>query len=66
MAVVRAYTMEARATAEFAAANASLRDAARGLARTQAHFVPLMGLIGGVGTLVVLWVGRRAVSRAAG
>jgi len=57
MAVVRAYTMEARATAEFAAANASLRDAAVALAKTQAHFVPLMGLIGGVGTLVIFWVG---------
>jgi ATP-binding cassette subfamily B protein len=62
MAVVRAYTMEARATAEFAAANASLRDAAVALAKTQAHFVPLMGLIGGVGTLVIIWVGGAEVA----
>jgi ATP-binding cassette, subfamily B, multidrug efflux pump len=62
MAVVRAYTMEARATAEFAAANAALRDAGVTLAKTQAHFVPLMGLMGGVGTLVVIWVGGSGVA----
>jgi ATP-binding cassette subfamily B protein len=62
MAVVRAYTMEARATAEFAVANASLRDAGVALAKTQAHFVPLMGLIGGVGTLVIIWVGGAGVA----
>jgi ATP-binding cassette subfamily B protein len=62
MAVVRAYTMEGRATAEFAAANAALRDASTGLARTQAHFTPLMGLVTGVGTLVVLWAGGGAVA----
>jgi len=60
--VVRAYTMEARATAEFAAANAALRDASTALARTQAHFTPLMGLVTGVGTLVVLWAGGSAVA----
>jgi ATP-binding cassette, subfamily B, multidrug efflux pump len=62
MAVVRAYTMEGRATAEFAAANAALRDASADLARTQAHFSPLMGLVTGVGTLVVLWAGGSAVA----
>jgi ATP-binding cassette subfamily B protein len=60
--VVRAYTMEARATTEFAAANGALRDASAALARTQAHFAPLMGLVAGVGTLVVLWVGGSAVA----
>ena len=60
--VVRAYTMEARATAEFGAANAALRDASAELARTQAHFTPLMGLVSGVGTLVVLWAGGTAVA----
>jgi ATP-binding cassette subfamily B protein len=60
--VVRAYTMEARATAEFAAANTALRDASTALARTQAHFTPLMGLVTGVGTLVVLWAGGSAVA----
>ena len=62
MGVVRAYTMEARATAEFATANAALRDASTDLARTQAHFTPLMGLVTGLGTLVVLWAGGTAVA----
>ena len=60
--VVRAYTMEARATTEFAAANGAVRDASTELARTQAHFTPLMGLVTGVGTLVVLWAGGSAVA----
>ena len=62
MGVVRAYTLEARATAEFAAANAALRDANARLAHTQAHFTPLMGLVTGLGTLVVLWAGGTAVA----
>jgi ATP-binding cassette, subfamily B, multidrug efflux pump len=62
MGVVRAYTLEARATAEFGAANAALRDASALLARTQAHFTPLMGLVTGLGTLVVLWAGGAAVA----
>jgi ATP-binding cassette, subfamily B, multidrug efflux pump len=62
MGVVRAYTMEARAASEFAAANGALRDASTELARTQAHFTPLMGLVAGVGTLVVLWAGGSAVA----
>jgi ATP-binding cassette, subfamily B, multidrug efflux pump len=62
MGVVRAYTLEARATAEFAEANAALRDASALLARTQAHFTPLMGLVTGLGTLVVLWAGGTAVA----
>jgi ATP-binding cassette subfamily B protein len=61
MGVVRAYTMEPRAMAEFAAANGALRDASAALARTQAHFTPLMGLVAGVGTLIVLWAGGGAV-----
>ncbi len=61
MGVVRAYTMEPRAMAEFAAANGALRDASTALARTQAHFTPLMGLVAGVGTLIVLWAGGGAV-----
>jgi len=60
--VVRAYTMEARATAEFAAANGAVRDASTELARTQAHFTPLMGLVTGLGTLVILWAGGGAVA----
>jgi ATP-binding cassette subfamily B protein len=62
MGVVRAYTMETLAAAEFAVANGALRDASTELARTQAHFTPLMGLVTGVGTLVVLWAGGSAVA----
>ena len=62
IAVVRAYTLEARAMAEFEAANGALRDASTDLARTQAHFTPLMGLVTGLGTLVVLWAGGAAVA----
>ena len=60
--VVRAYTLEARAIAEFAVANGALREASTALARTQSHFTPLMGLVAGVGTLVVLWAGGSAVA----
>jgi ATP-binding cassette subfamily B multidrug efflux pump len=62
MGVVRAYTLEPRATAEFAEVNGALRDASAELARTQAHFTPLMGLVTGLGTLVVLWAGGTAVA----
>jgi ATP-binding cassette, subfamily B, multidrug efflux pump len=62
MGVVRAYTMEDRATAEFGAANGALREASTALARAQARFTPLMGLVAGIGTLVVLWAGGSAVA----
>ena len=60
--VVRAYTLEARAERHFAAVNAELLRKSLALARTQAQFTPLTGLIGGVGALVVLWVGGIAVA----
>jgi ATP-binding cassette subfamily B protein len=62
MAVVRAYVMERRAAEEFAAANREFRDRSVALASAQARFTPLMGLIAGVGSLVVLWIGGIAVS----
>lgn len=65
IAVVRAYTMERATFAEFARANAELLDKSVALAAVQARFTPLMGLIGGVGTLVVLWAGGRAVASGA-
>ncbi|MBI4638296.1 MAG: ABC transporter ATP-binding protein [Candidatus Rokubacteria bacterium] len=61
MAVVRAYTMEARARADFAAANAEYLRRSLALTRLQARFTPLLGLIAGVGTLIVLWIGGGAV-----
>jgi len=61
MAVVRAYTLEARATREFGRENTEYLGRSLALARSQSSFAPLMGLIAGVGTLIVLWVGGRAV-----
>jgi ATP-binding cassette subfamily B protein len=61
MAVVRAYTLEPRARADFGRANAEYLRLSLALARTEARFSPLMGLIVGIGTLVVLWAGGRAV-----
>ncbi len=61
MAVVRAYTMEAREVAAFGALNAEHLTRTLRQARTQAGFAPLLGILGGLGTLVVLWLGGRAV-----
>ncbi|HEU5321225.1 MAG TPA: ABC transporter ATP-binding protein [Methylomirabilota bacterium] len=62
MPVVRAYALEARATAEFAGANRELLGRSVALASVQARFNPLLSLVAGVGLLVVLWVGGRAVA----
>ena len=61
ISVVRAYTMEPREIAAFGRLNAEYMRRSLGLARVQAQFSPLMGLIAGVGTLVILWIGGRAV-----
>ncbi|MGH7276282.1 MAG: ABC transporter ATP-binding protein, partial [Candidatus Rokuibacteriota bacterium] len=61
MAVVRGYALEARATAEFERENGEYRRRSLALARSQSSFAPLMGLIAGAGTLVVLWAGGKAV-----
>ena len=61
MAVVRAYTLEPRARADFGRANGEYLRLSLALARTEAGFSPLMGLITGIGTLIVLWAGGRAV-----
>ena len=61
MAVVRAYTLEGRALREFARANREYLGRSLALARSSSSFAPLMGLIAGVGTLVVLWAGGKAV-----
>ena len=61
MPVVRAYTMEEREIAEFGRLNREyLRRSVR-LAQTQAVSWPLMGLISGLGALIVLWLGGKAV-----
>jgi len=61
MAVVRAYTLEPRARADFGRANGEYLRLSLALARTEAGFSPLMGLIAGIGTLIVLSAGGRAV-----
>jgi ATP-binding cassette, subfamily B, multidrug efflux pump len=61
MAVVRAYTMEARETAAFERLNREYLARGLRLARTQAAFSPMLGLISGVGGLIVLWAGGSAV-----
>ena len=61
MAVVRAYTMETREIGAFERLNREYLDRGLRLAWTQAAFSPMLGLISGVGGLIVLWVGGRAV-----
>ena len=61
MAVVRAYAMERQAGAAFGAANDELLRRSLALGRIEAQFSPLMSLIAGIGTLVVLWAGGHAV-----
>lgn len=60
-AVVRAYTMEAAAAAEFDAANDEYRRRSLALVRVLAAFAPLTGLVTGLGALIVLWLGGWAV-----
>jgi len=61
MAVVRAYTMEDHAARVFDAANGEYLARSLRLARTMAAFVPLTGVITGIGALIVLWLGGRQV-----
>ena len=61
MPVVRAYTMEAREIDAFGRLNGEYLARSLRLARTQAAFSPMLGLISGLGGLIVLWVGGREV-----
>ena len=61
MPVVRAYTMEAREIDTFGGLNGEYLARSLRLARTQAAFSPMLGLISGIGGLIVLWVGGRGV-----
>ena len=61
MPVVRAYTMEAREIGAFGRLNAEYLERSLRLARTQAAFSPMLGLVSGLGGLIVLWVGGRGV-----
>jgi ATP-binding cassette subfamily B protein len=61
MAVVRAYTMETREIETFCRLNDEYLGRTLRQARIESTFSPLMGLIAGLGTLVVLWLGGKAV-----
>ncbi|HEX4996225.1 MAG TPA: ABC transporter ATP-binding protein [Methylomirabilota bacterium] len=61
MPVVRAYTMEAREIAEFERLNGEYLTRNMALARIQSVSWPLMGLVSGVGVLIVMWLGGKAV-----
>jgi ATP-binding cassette subfamily B protein len=60
--VVRAYTLEERAVAEFDRANREYLARSLALIRVLAAFVPLTGLVTGLGALITLWIGGRAVT----
>ena len=59
--VVRAYGQEASETLRFHLANDEYVRRNMGLIHVQALFFPVMGLCMGVGALLVLWLGSRAV-----
>jgi ATP-binding cassette subfamily B protein len=61
MAVVRAYTMEEREVQAFGRLNDEYLARTLRQARTQAAFSPLLGVIAGVGTLIVVWLGGKGV-----
>ena len=61
MSVVRAYTMEAREIDAFGRLNGEYLARSLRLARTQAAFSPMLGLISGLGGLIILWVGGMGV-----
>ena len=61
MAVVRAYTMEPREIEAFARLNREHLARTLRLARRQAAFSPFLGILAGLGTLLVLWFGGKAV-----
>ena len=61
MPVVRAYTMEEREIDAFGRLNAEYLARSLRLARTQAAFSPMLGLISGLGGLIILWVGGTEV-----
>ena len=61
MPVVRAYTMEEREIAGFGRLNREYLARSLDLARTQAVAWPMLGFISGLGALIVLWLGGKAV-----
>jgi ATP-binding cassette subfamily B multidrug efflux pump len=60
--VVKAYDSAAYETRTFAALNDRFQEASLRLARMRSFIGPLMNVVGGVGGLVVLWLGGRRVA----
>src|SRR5262245_8349896 len=61
MHVVKAYAAETHELAAFTALNARFQEANLRLARVRGFIGPVMNVVGGVGALVVLWLGGRHV-----
>lgn len=59
--VVKAYASEEHEVRDFAAMNATFRDASLRLAKVRGFIGPVMNIVGGVGALVVLWYGGQHV-----
>ncbi|MBI2187806.1 MAG: ABC transporter ATP-binding protein [Acidobacteria bacterium] len=59
--VIRAYGQEAFETERFRRANEEYVRRNRGLIRIEAMYFPIMGFLMGIGALLVLWMGSRAV-----
>jgi ATP-binding cassette subfamily B protein len=61
MSVVKHYALEERRHARFRGLNDDYRDRTLRLARSRGLLGPLFAMLGGAGTLIVLWVGGRDV-----
>jgi ATP-binding cassette, subfamily B, multidrug efflux pump len=61
IAVVKQYALEPQRHAAFAQQSGRYLDRSLKLVRARGTLTPLFGLIGGVGTLIVLWIGGREV-----
>ena len=59
MHVVKAYACEEHEVAAFARLNEHFQELSLRLARVRGFIIPVMGTVGGTGTLVVLWYGGR-------
>jgi ATP-binding cassette subfamily B protein len=61
MHVVKAYACEGREVETFAEANARFQETSLRLARVRGFIGPVMSIVGGTGSLVVLWYGGSQV-----
>jgi ATP-binding cassette, subfamily B, multidrug efflux pump len=61
MAVIKHYTLEPSRQAAFAAINDEYLVRSLSLVRARGALMPLFAMLGGVGTLIVLWAGGREV-----